>query len=89
MVWKQTFAWRNNLKRINELMEYDIPFDDHFLRGKASMHLHIAGSTAIMLANALSYLGEKLTRQDAQPGDTAHCPIHATSSWTCYQRLQV
>ena len=88
MAWKHTFARRNNLKRINARMEHDIPFDDHFFRGKASMHLRIAGSTAIMLANALGYLGEKLTRQDAQPGDTARCPIHATSSWTCRQRLQ-
>ena len=52
--WKQIFDRRNSLERINARVGRDFQLDDHFLRGKSTMHLRIAGSMAVMLAIALA-----------------------------------
>ena len=54
--WKQAQVRRNALERINARVARDFMLDDHFIRGKAAMHLRIAGSMAVMLAIALGCL---------------------------------
>ena len=54
--WKQALVQRNALERINACVGRDFLLDDHFLRGKSNMHLHIAGNMAVMLAIAFGRL---------------------------------
>ena len=79
--WKQTFNQRNSMERINTSLGRDFLLDDHFLRGKSTMHLLIAGSMVVMLAIALGYLKDQ-ARQDARPGNTAGYLKHS-----CYLGL--
>ena len=54
--WKKIYARRNALERINARVGRDFLFDDRFIRGKASMQLHIAGSMAVRMAIAVGCL---------------------------------
>ena len=51
--WEQIFDRQNSMERINARVGRNFLFDDHFIRGKASMQLQVAGRLAVMMATAM------------------------------------
>jgi len=58
-VWKDTYAKRTSVERVNSRLDVSFGFERHFIRGLAKMRLRMGLALVVMLAMALGRVREK------------------------------